>query len=104
MPRADRQSREARSCEVDTLRSTQLSLLEPNGIDGLEYRPDLVSPELECELVERFSELDFKEFEFRGYLGGRRVDSFGVRYDFSDSKAHQAPAIPGFRCPAVSFQ
>lgn len=43
--------------------------------------------------------MPFQNFEFRGYLGHRRVVSFGVRYDFSDSKVHGAPDIPPFLLP-----
>ncbi|WP_119300144.1 alpha-ketoglutarate-dependent dioxygenase AlkB [Dongia deserti] len=99
MPRRDRQEGEALSFAIGNLRPTQLSLFEPRAIEGFEYQPDLISREQEGALVARFSELDFKNFEFRGYLGNRRVVSFGFRYDFTDSAVHAAPEIPPFLLP-----
>ena len=37
-------------------------------------------------LLERVRGLPFKEFEFQGYLGKRRVVSFGLHYDFAHGK------------------
>jgi alkylated DNA repair dioxygenase AlkB len=81
--------------------TAQLELLASDlvPIEGLAYHPDLVPPEMERDLVGRFAELEFKEFEFQRFLGKRRVVSFGVRYDFGDSKVHQAPHIPAFLHP-----
>src|SRR5258705_11860564 len=59
---------------------TQLSLLDESVRalpEGFEYRPELVTPQREAELIERFRTLDFKPFEFHGYFGNRRVVSFG---------------------------
>jgi alkylated DNA repair dioxygenase AlkB len=83
--------------------SVQLSLLEPNPIatlpKGFAYRPELVMPGDEAELMARFRELPFREFEFHGFLGKRRTVSFGLRYDFGDSKVHRADDIPDFLLP-----
>jgi alkylated DNA repair dioxygenase AlkB len=38
--------------------------------------------------------LDLKPFEFHGYLGNRRIASFGFRYDYSKAKVEAAPEIP----------
>ena len=54
-------------------------------LEGFRYRPELITPKDEAALVARVRELPFKEFEFHGYLGKRRVVSFGWRYDFSGS-------------------
>jgi alkylated DNA repair dioxygenase AlkB len=40
--------------------------------------------------------LDFRAFQFQGYQGKRRVVSFGLHYDFSDSALHPADAMPSF--------
>lgn len=96
MPGRDSQGRKARGLTIAESPSRQLDLLEPQGIEGFEYQPDLISPEEERALVGRLSELGFENFEFHGYLGHRRVVSFGVRYDFSDSKVHKALEIPPF--------
>lgn len=66
---------------------------------GFAYRPELVPAEQEPELMARFRELPFREFEFHGFLGRRRTISFGLRYDFGDSKVHRADDIPGFLLP-----
>ena len=78
--------------------SGQLSLLEPLPLlpDGLEYRAELVSPEEEAELLERLCELDFREYEFHGHFGKRRVVSFGLHYGSNESTARNTEDIPGF--------
>src|SRR5271167_282976 len=77
--------------------SGQLSFFEPSPSlpEGLEYRAELVSPDEETELLEHFRELDFREYEFHGYLGKRRVVSFGLHYDPNESTEE----IPGFLLP-----
>jgi alkylated DNA repair dioxygenase AlkB len=81
--------------------SAQLSLLEPISAlpEGFVYRPELVAPEQEIELIEHFRELDFREFEFQGYLGKRRVVSFGLHYDFAERRVREAVELPGFLLP-----
>jgi alkylated DNA repair dioxygenase AlkB len=78
--------------------SGQLSLLEPLPLlpDGLEYRAELVSPEEEAELLKRLCELDFREYEFHGHFGKRRVVSFGLHYGTNESTARNTEDIPGF--------
>src|SRR5215208_6918580 len=79
----------------------QLSLLERvSGLpDGFACRDDFVSPEEETELVSHIATLELREFEFHGYLGKRRVTSFGLRYDFNDMAVHEAAEIPEFLRP-----
>lgn len=81
--------------------SGQLSLLEPLPLlpEGFEYRAELVSLEEEAELLEHFRELDFREYEFHGYLGKRRVVSFGLNYDPNESTVPSTADIPGFLLP-----
>jgi alkylated DNA repair dioxygenase AlkB len=78
--------------------SGQLSLLEPLPLlpEGFAYRAELVSPEEEAELLEYFRELNFREYEFHGYLGKRRVVSFGLHYDINESTVRNTEDIPGF--------
>lgn len=66
---------------------------------GFDYREDLISPEEELALVERFEALPFKPFEFHGFLGNRRVVSFGWRYDYADRALRQSQAVPQFLLP-----
>jgi alkylated DNA repair dioxygenase AlkB len=82
--------------------SGQLSLLEPLPLlpEGLEYRAELVSADEEAELLEHFRELDFREYEFHGYLGKRRVVSFGLHYDPNECTIRSTEEdIPGFLLP-----
>ena len=81
--------------------SGQLSLLEPLSLlpEGLEYRAELVSPEDEAEFLEHFRKLDFREYEFHGYFGKRRVVSFGLRYDPNEGAVRSTEDIPGFLLP-----
>jgi hypothetical protein len=95
----DGQRRKARSQALSIAAQLDLLAPDPIPIEGFAYQPDLVSPGLERELVARFAKLAFKEFEFHGFRGKRRVVSFGVRYDFGDSRMHQAPDIPPFLDP-----
>jgi alkylated DNA repair dioxygenase AlkB len=83
------------------MKPRQLNLFdpEPRLPEGFVYAPDFISPALEEELAERVAELEFKQFEFRGYLGKRRVVSFGWRYDFNAGGLERARDIPVFLLP-----
>jgi alkylated DNA repair dioxygenase AlkB len=83
------------------MEAVQLSLLEPTAArpQGFVYRPALISAEEEAELAARVGELEFRAFEFHGYFGRRRVVSYGLRYDFADSKVHRAEEIPALLLP-----
>jgi alkylated DNA repair dioxygenase AlkB len=64
--------------------------------DGFRYEPDVVDRSDEAALLERIRELPFREFEFQGYTGKRRVVSFGWRYDFNERVLDKADDIPDF--------
>lgn len=64
--------------------------------EGLHYQPEIIGPTEEEALVARIRELPFREFEFHGYLGKRRVVSFGWHYDFSGQKLRKAEDMPDF--------
>jgi alkylated DNA repair dioxygenase AlkB len=72
---------------------------EPDLPQGMRLRAELVSPEEEAALVERFAELPFEPFQFRGYEGRRRIVSFGWRYDFSHQRLGTAEPLPDFLLP-----
>ncbi|MDI1366072.1 MAG: alpha-ketoglutarate-dependent dioxygenase AlkB [bacterium] len=82
--------------------SLQLSLFElppaprPDLPEGFAYRPDLIDEHEERDLVARFQDLDFKPYEHLGYLGNRRVASFGWRRDESGVMVETGEAIPDF--------
>ena len=63
---------------------------------GFSYRSEVITPDEERRLLIRFADLPFKEFQFHGFEGKRRVVSFGWRYDFSEHRALPAEPIPDF--------
>jgi alkylated DNA repair dioxygenase AlkB len=79
----------------------QLGLFEPVPPmpDGFRYQPEFLSNGEERELVEAMAGLPFKEFQFQGYLGKRRIVSFGWRYAFDGSGLHKADDVPDFLLP-----
>jgi alkylated DNA repair dioxygenase AlkB len=74
---------------------------------GFRYRPELIGPSEEDALLARLRELPFRDFEFHGYTGKRRVISFGWHYDFSARNLQKADDIPDYllklRTVAASF-
>ncbi len=66
---------------------------------GFRYAPDLIDAAEEARLVAAFADLPFKEFEFHGFLGKRRVVSFGHRYDFNGGGLKKAEPMPDFLLP-----
>lgn len=81
---------------------SQLSLFARSDAlpDGFRYAPDVISAEQEASLVAGFADLSFKEFEFHGYLGKRRVVSYGWKYDYSARAVRPSADIPDFLLPA----
>ena len=84
-----------------------LSPAAPELPQGFKYRPDFLSAAEEHELAERLARLPFRPFEFQGYLGKRRVISFGWQYVFNGSGLKKAEDMPDFLLPlrerAASF-
>jgi alkylated DNA repair dioxygenase AlkB len=64
--------------------------------EGFRYERELISHDVEQKLLAHFRELPFREFDFHGYKGKRRVVSFGWRYDFSKRHLDKADDIPPF--------
>lgn len=67
--------------------------------EGFKYRTDVIAQAEEQQLIEQIRTLPLKEFEFQGYVGKRRVVSFGWRYDFNDRELLKADDIPPFLLP-----
>jgi alkylated DNA repair dioxygenase AlkB len=67
--------------------------------DGFRHAADVIDAAEEARLVEAFADLPFKEFEFHGFLGKRRVVPFGFRYDYNGGGLQQAAPIPAFLEP-----
>jgi alkylated DNA repair dioxygenase AlkB len=66
---------------------------------GFRYAPELIDGAEETRLITAFADLPFKEFEFHGFLGKRRVVSFGFRYDYGDGRVKDAEPMPPFLLP-----
>ena len=79
----------------------QLSMFasEPTYPDGFRYAPDVISREDERSIVEHVRALPFREFEFHGFTGKRRVVSFGWRYEFASESLRKADPMPSWLLP-----
>lgn len=66
---------------------------------GFRYAPELISEAEEAVLLDAMRDLPFKEFEFQGFLGKRRVVSFGWKYDFNTRDLRRSTEIPEFLLP-----
>src|SRR3954470_6340244 len=81
------------------MHANQLILFPPPSVvlpEGFAYRPEVISPIEESRLLGEITSLPFKEFQFHGFEGKRRVVSFGWHYDFSKHKPVPADPIPPF--------
>lgn len=67
--------------------------------EGFRYRPDFLSPDEERDLLEHVRALPFKDFQFHGFVGKRRVVSFGWKYDFNERQLQKADDMPPFLLP-----
>jgi alkylated DNA repair dioxygenase AlkB len=76
-------------------------------IEGLRYEEELISIREERELLDRMMPLELAPFRFHGWLGNRRTQSFGWRYDFDDASFTPGEPIPDWLLPirahAASF-
>jgi alkylated DNA repair dioxygenase AlkB len=74
---------------------------------GFLYQPALISSADEDALLAHVRALPFREFEFHGYTGKRRVVSFGWQYNFSARRLLKTDDIPDFllalRAVAAAF-
>lgn len=64
--------------------------------EGFRYQTDILPGDDEQDLVARIRELPLKEFEFHGYVGKRRVMSYGWHYDFEQGRLQSVEEIPTF--------
>ena len=71
----------------------------PSRVEGFAYWPDVVSADEEHAWVQRLAALPLKPFEFHGYLGKRRVVSFGWRYDYAGRALRASEPMPDFLLP-----
>jgi alkylated DNA repair dioxygenase AlkB len=75
--------------------------------DGFRYQPAILDHAEADMLLECVQSLSFREFEFHGFLGKRRVVSFGWRYDFNGDGLSKTEDMPNFllslRAKAAAF-
>ncbi|HEX8521941.1 MAG TPA: alpha-ketoglutarate-dependent dioxygenase AlkB [Tepidisphaeraceae bacterium] len=69
---------------------------DPSLPEGFKYQREVIGADEEAELVKHIEPLPFKDFEFQGYIGKRRVISFGWRYDFNERELQKVDDMPGF--------
>jgi alkylated DNA repair dioxygenase AlkB len=63
---------------------------------GFRYAERFITAREEQDLVREFEGLAFKEFEFHGFVGKRRVVSYGWHYDFNHGGLHKTEDMPDF--------
>jgi alkylated DNA repair dioxygenase AlkB len=68
----------------------------PRYPEGFRYAADILSAPQEHQALEQIRMLPLKEFEFHGYVGKRRVVSFGWKYDFNERQLHRTDDMPPF--------
>src|SRR3954453_19125908 len=74
-------------------------LFEAPLIAGLEYREEFISEAEENALLDRLTPLDLAPFRFHGWLGNRKTQSFGWRYDFDDASFTPTEPLPEWLPP-----
>ena len=68
-------------------------------IAGLRYAENVIDEDEERALVSQLSAADLSPFRFHGWLGNRKTQSFGWRYDFEDASSAPAEPIPDWLEP-----
>jgi alkylated DNA repair dioxygenase AlkB len=68
-------------------------------ITGLDYRANFIAPDEEQRLIGRLETLYLSPFRFHGWLGNRKTQSFGWRYDFDDASFTPTEPIPDWLQP-----
>jgi alkylated DNA repair dioxygenase AlkB len=68
--------------------------------EGFVYGTEIVPKHLAHQLTRRFATLPFKNFDFHGFQGNRRIVSFGWRYDYSGhGQLRESAPVPAFLDP-----
>lgn len=77
----------------------QSDLFERPLVAGLAFQTDLITREMETELIARIDVIDLAPFRFQGWLGKRVTASFGWRYDFDNASFGPTEPIPDWLLP-----
>jgi alkylated DNA repair dioxygenase AlkB len=75
---------------------TQRELFGAGLPEGFRYRENVLTEAEEQTLAGQFAQLPFRPFEFHGYLGKRRIVSYGYRYDYGERALRDSAAFPEF--------
>lgn len=67
--------------------------------EGFLYRPEFISVEEEDHFLAEIAQLEFRAFDFHGYIAKRRIVEYGFEYDFSSRQAETARPLPSFLNP-----
>lgn len=82
-------------------------LFETPLIAGLRVSESVISHGEEQQLLAHLASIELAPFRFHGWVGNRRTQSFGWRYDFEDATFTPAEPIPqwleGVRASAAAF-
>ena len=79
-----------------------LFLAEPSAsahVAGFSYWPEAFTVAEERDWLHAIESLPFKSFEFHGYLGKRRIVSFGWHYDYSGRALRPSTPMPNLLEP-----
>jgi DNA oxidative demethylase len=68
-------------------------------IPGLSYEAEIITEAEEKQLLDRLMPLELAPFRFHGFLGNRKTQSFGWRYDFDDASFTRTEPIPDWLQP-----
>ena len=74
-------------------------LFETPLIPGLQHRDPFITEAEQDQMLARLMPLDLAPFRFQGWLGKRRTQSFGWRYDFDDASFMPADPLPDWLLP-----
>jgi alkylated DNA repair dioxygenase AlkB len=67
--------------------------------EGFSYWPGFLGNDDEHDLLAHIRELEFRAYEFHGYIARRRIVDYGLTYDFTSHQARATTAIPEFLEP-----
>ncbi len=79
--------------------STLPGLFDAPPVAGLKYAESVIGVTEERELMERLGAIELAPFRFHGWLGNRKTQSYGWRYDFDDASFTQADPLPDWLLP-----
>jgi alkylated DNA repair dioxygenase AlkB len=68
-------------------------------IAGLRYEENVIGAAEEQALIDELAAADLSPFRFHGWLGNRKTQTFGWRYDFEDTSFAPAEPIPEWLAP-----